>query len=84
VIRYEWIVETLDDRAHFDRLAEAKRYAVDKPCHDIALVRDVFDAVDQNLNDRQWAYLEDGKMPAAFDGGAAVPKTFIDEVTRAL
>ena len=36
----------------------------------------------EGLEDRQWAYIEDGKLPEEFDGGEKVPKRFHEEVER--
>jgi len=85
MIRYEWIVETMDgkdvqDVTHFDTFAEAlASYSLGM---EIALVRDVI-ASDENLQDRQWAYMGNGRLPEVFDRGTRVPKRFKKEVSRA-
>ena len=93
MITYEWIVEELEgpeqdirDVTHFDTLAPAMRLAT--ALHNegksvaVGLVRDVWNDIDENLDDRQWAYSEDGAMPVKFDGGAAIPKRFLAEVAK--
>lgn len=95
MIRYEWVVEADDDIGdlydvvHWETLTEAKRYAATLPVTfperiNIALVRDTIGDVDENIECRQWAYLEDGKLPTTFKyasggEGADVPKRFHKE-----
>jgi len=92
--RYEWVIETVDEYEdirevnHADTLtmalldatleAEATGMRVD-----VGLVRDALDNIDGSLKDRQWAYLEDGKLPEQFDGGASIPQRFKREVEKA-
>lgn len=84
MISYEWTVEETDefgdvtDTAAYDSFAQARRAA--GPRDSICLVRHTFDSV-QSLSDRQWAYLESGKLPRAFDGGAPIPSRFYREIS---
>jgi hypothetical protein len=95
-ISYAWTVEVLEDEyndieendfrdtyAEALKAAEAMKKDLKPGRHiEIGLVRDQGDEVD-GIQDRQWAYVgwkEDGKLPARFDGGAAVPKRFHKEV----
>jgi len=48
---------------------------------DVALVRRA--GIEIGLLDQQWAYVEDGKLPAKFDGGARVPARYHREVADA-
>jgi len=78
---YEWCIETRDEwgdmieNSFYDELSEIK-----KPFDgELVLVRDKrIEAGD--LEDRQWAYLEDGKLPDEFDQGGKIPKRFIKEL----
>jgi hypothetical protein len=92
-IYYEWAVEWLDDYDdiidvdHFPRLRQAIHHAKEMaPLYHgdmaIALVYNRVSDFDQNVEDRQWAYLENGALPAAFDGGAKIPKRFFTETTN--
>lgn len=81
-ITIEWLAETMDDYGdiydiyHADTYAEAKRWAEGHTCRvDIGLVRDRGNDAD-GVIDRQWAYIEDGKLPARFSacGGPDGPK----------
>ena len=42
---------------------------------DVGLVRDLGDDL-EGIVDRQWVYIEDGKLPERFEGGAKVPARF--------
>jgi len=86
-VYYEWAVEWLDewgdivDVTHFTRLAEAVEHhdawmAVRGKNMAICLVYNRVSDFDQNVEDRQWAYLENGLLPEAFDGGGKIPKRF--------
>jgi len=86
---YEWIVETVEDLGDnevdvigtcaWDTYEEARKDAEALMAQgkriEIGLTRNVGDEVD-GLQDRQWAYLEDGQLPQNFDGGARVPQRF--------
>ena len=77
------IIETLFD----DKLKDipSHDFAMDfYNCDDTALVliRDTFNAIDEDLVDRQWAYVQDGKLPEFFDGGSRVPKRFHAEINK--
>lgn len=92
-VTYEWVIEEVDADGdiinvdHTDTLADALKrmqYPVDDSNHNqLGLVRDTWSKDDPgNLEDRQWAYVEDGKLPAEFDGGAKVPKRFHAEINK--
>jgi len=96
-IVYEWVIEVVEDEyndvedmdladtyAEAVKAAEAMKKGL-KPGHhlEIALTRLLINDLDQDLEDRQYAYLgweEDGRLPERFDGGAAVPRRFHKEV----
>lgn len=90
MIRYEWVAETLDeygdivDVTHADTFLQiqhiARQIEADGKEVAVGLVRDRINDVDEDLEDRQWAYLENGVLPKRFDGGATVPKRFLKEV----
>jgi hypothetical protein len=90
MIRYEWVIETLDgediqDVDHRDSFPEAQKAAgaLISSGKDVrvGLVRDRFNDFDYDLEDRQWAYLEAGKLPEEFmdasgNDGSKVPGRF--------
>ena len=98
-VTYEWLVDFVDedgdiiDVYHADTYAEALKWAQDsdflqsREFHhaDIGLVRDVGNDL-EGITDRQWAYIEDGKLPERMDwgggetGGAKVPQRFHKEL----
>lgn len=87
-ISYEWDVETIGSHGdiieHFfqDSYADCVEFASDaEEKTAIVLVRDVHES-DGALVDRQWAYVESGKIPDEFSGGAKVPKRFRREVEK--
>jgi hypothetical protein len=95
---YEWVVEALEGEeddignvSQWPTFAEAIQHAAYERGQgeriQIALVRDVH-VEDCGLQDRQWAYLEDGKLPERFSDSAGndasrVPKRFSKEVVNA-
>jgi len=93
VTYYEWIVETVEDLGEnevdvidtnaWDTYEEARKDAQALMAQGkqtmIGLTRNVGDEVD-GLQDRQWAYIEDGELPGEFDGGARVPQRFQREL----
>lgn len=82
---YEWVVESLDDydditdtcawsscmdaRAHMGRATERGERTA------LCLVRNVGNDV-EGLTGRQWAYVDNGALPATFDGGAVIPARY--------
>jgi hypothetical protein len=92
-VAYEWIVEEVDahgdiiDTSAFPTAAQALGYARHAPgagWHwEIGLTRNVGDD-DVGLQDRQWAYISEGKLPTHFDGGASIPHRFRRELQQAL
>ena len=96
-VAYEWIVEVVDDESldivdttAWDTAADAVRVirAAAPPFegthYEIALTRNTGDD-DVGLQDRQWAYVEppNHTLPERFDGGAVVPRRFVDELAAA-
>ncbi len=89
MIGYEWVVEEWDDNEniinlnHSDDFASALRRFHELESEgievSIGLVRDRWTEAD-GVEDRQWAYLENGVLPIEFDGGAKVPQKFLKEV----
>lgn len=77
---YEWTVEEENDDGDivdsffFDTLAEAVKFGSGT----IGLVRNA-GSESEGVEDRQWAYPVDGKLPDFFDGGAKVPGRFTKE-----
>lgn len=91
MITIEWLVEELEDTTPdadiidthcFPTLAEARAFAaLCAPPVIIGLVRDRGNDL-EGLLDRQWAYVEDGKLPEYFDGGILVPAKFHKELKQ--
>ena len=90
---YEWAVEYMDgedivDAVQQDTFAQVKALADKAENTELVLVRNVWDGND--LEDRSWAYIEDGKLPEYFsdpvgnDTSAKVPKRFHAELRRAI
>jgi hypothetical protein len=96
IVSIEWLVEEIDrdgdiiDVHHLDSYAEALEHA--RFCRaerdvktSIGLVRDRGNDV-EGLVDRQWAYVDHGKLPERFDwgggedGGAIVPAKYHREI----
>ena len=80
-VNYEWATEykldsgDIEEVVHWDAAAEAiLDHHQNKEVTDLVLVRDLWR--DEDLDDRQWAYVENGKLPKEFDGGAKVPQRF--------
>ena len=96
-VMYEWDIEDYHvdgddviclDHDHRDKLAgfsdAEMRAALADPAAEgthLVLVRDDYDDLD-GLQDRQWAYVDYGRLPTHFDGGKAVPKRFLTEFAR--
>lgn len=80
---YEWTVEVenedgdIVDSYFFDTLAEAVNFGSGA----LGLVRNV-GSDSEGVEDRQWAYPVDDKLPDFFDGGAKVPSRFAEEWSR--
>lgn len=85
-VDYEWDCESVDehddviDHNHGELdyvLIQAEQEPDPGQRFEVVLVRDVHEFVDgiwDGLKDRQWAYVEDGQLPATFSEGAAIPK----------
>ena len=92
-VTIEWLVEELDSNGdiynviHCDTYAAATKAAGWSDSEtDIGLVRDRGNKVD-GLLDRQWAYLQDGKLPERFSDsggneGPLVPPRYHLEIQR--
>ena len=91
----EWLVEVVDadgdihDVSHYDVATEARAAmrcdAGDGMRYEWGLVRDRYRRGDpDDLVNRQWAYVEDGNLPAEFDEGATMPKRYRDEYAEAV
>jgi hypothetical protein len=85
-VSYEWFVEdvTDDDPADvisfcaWDTREECEKDVRPVMCgerREIGLMRTVRNDYGDIIG-RQWAYLDDGELPAEFDGGAKVPARF--------
>lgn len=89
---YEWVIEDVDEHDdiinvdHADTYAQAQRSAA-LPLsdgivrRDVGLVYNLVNEIEKTTLERAWAYIEDGKLPATFDNGRAVPKRFRKEVS---
>ena len=82
-ITYEWAIEYRDEHGdieeidHFNITKDAvTAFAANKGPADLVLVCDTWETIQENLEDRQWAYVEDGKLPKTFSGSAKVPQRF--------
>lgn len=74
---YEWVAEKLDEHGDIeDCFYVESREEAERIGGEIALCRRVHYVIDGDEKDRQYAYLEGGKLPEEFDGGARVPKRF--------
>lgn len=84
MVRYEWVVEEMDgedivDTFQFTTYKEALAFkAKQGASFVIGLVRDVIDAYG-DLDDRAWAYVENGVLPSTFDNGKPVPAKYRTE-----
>lgn len=91
-VYYEWDIEEFDpvtediiDHDHSDKCPGIPT----EPNYRLVLVRDSFRGLSGehfnfscDLVHRCWAYVEDGKLPEAFDEGTPVPKRFHIELLR--
>lgn len=96
MIAYEWTIEEIDEHGDIvdndfrDDYASAASVAASMRLSgtkvEIGLVRNSINDRDENIEDRQWAYLKDGKLPDRFQtsggrDGAKVPKKYFNQVT---
>ncbi len=84
-INYEWTIETTDENG--DVVASDFSDTFDAFVHvdadqRVALVRTAGNE-EVGVTARQWAYVECGRLPAKFDGGASIPGRFQSEIDRA-
>lgn len=83
---YEWGVEEKDeyediiDCSFWDTLKEAKAHIPEHGNYDICLVRNEFNPIDEDLEDRQWAYIIDGELGEFED--AKIPQRFLKEFEK--
>lgn len=91
LISYEWVMEEIENREgdiidpqFCDTLKEALAIEPDEKALrvEIALVRFEGNEFD-GIRLREYAYLNDGKLPEEFEDGYKVPKRFHDEVKKA-
>jgi len=89
-ITYEWTLEILDDYGdivdvHFfetlrDLLISKQDIDDDVNC-DVGIVKHLGNDAD-GIVDREYAYIEHGKLPEKFDGGYNMPKRFKKEFEK--
>lgn len=92
MIYYEWDAESVDEfgdvQDHFtgNKLSEVIDFkAKDGLKVEIVLIRNTIESREDSVEDRAWAYLENGKLPDLFDDGEhKVPVRFHQEVSRLL
>ena len=92
MVRYEWIVEEVDQHDDIidtfawytpqEMIAAIKHPIADGLHYEFGVVRDSI-SNDGELIDRQWAYVENGKLPDEFDGGSKVPKNISNAFYKA-
>ena len=93
-VDYEWTTETIDtesgdiiDSSFYNKLSDISKD--DFESNDVGLVRNEGNEAD-GLEDRFWAYIKDGKLPAYFSDGAGheigikVPQKFHKELSAYL
>jgi hypothetical protein len=96
-VLYEWDIEDYHvdgddviclDHDHRDKLADFSAAEMRAALADqdlggtrLVLVRDDYNDVG-SLENRQYAYVDYGRLPTHFDGGTAVPKRFLTEFAR--
>jgi hypothetical protein len=96
-VAYEWVVETttdddfndVEDCDFWDTAADCLRVmeteAPEGHFYGFALVRNRYNPLDEcDLQDRQYAYVENGALPDEFEDGAAIPARYRDELARAI
>lgn len=96
MVFYEWAVDVVEDKHrdiehiyHSDNLKDIAAWLtqpLDNGFHyEVCLIRDQYNNEDPGqLDDRQWAYIENGKfVDGEFDGGAKIPKKFFALLEKA-
>jgi hypothetical protein len=102
-VGYEWAVEQVAlkdfsdhyegdivDVNHFTTFAEAKAYADNEEAwyrNDLVLIRNEYTPGQEGIDDRSWAYMENGRLPERFEYGGEetgnkVSQKFHKEVER--
>lgn len=79
-VSYEWDIETSDEHGDIehDFLDGLAHLPPLEAGQELVLVREMLNEFG-SVEDRQWAYAFDGKLPEVFDGGIKVPKKFARE-----
>lgn len=84
--RYEWDFEQVDefgdiqDHDFWDQLPPKGH---DIEGREMVLVLNHIDRDDfDDVKDREWAYVKDGRLPERFDGGTKVPQRFHRDLAR--
>jgi hypothetical protein len=86
---YEWVLEEIDntgdvvERDAHTSAGSAVAAMSDPRWTSLALVRDTFDSRDDGLVDRQYAYVDAGRLPEHFGDGRKVPQKLHTELDRA-
>lgn len=89
---YEWVSEEVDefgdiqDCNYCDTYKEAAAWKRELPSgwsYEIALVWNTR-TESEGLQDREYAYIDAGKLPSAFEGGKKIPKRYHDELAKGL
>lgn len=83
---YEWVAEEITDDEYEDIIdcnycdtyKDAVKFCEGKKSQ-IALVISK-GSMAEGLQDREYAYLENGRLPECFDGGKKIPKRFHEEI----
>ena len=83
-VQYEWDREWVDENGDVQEHNHSpKVLPLIAEEGELVLVRDMVDEFG-SVEDRQWAYVKDDKLPEEFCGGARVPKRFHSELARAI
>ena len=88
-VEYEWVLEEIDntgdvvERDAHTSAASAVSAMSDARWTSLALVRDTFDRSDGGLVDRQYAYVDAGRLPECFGDGRKVPLALHAELDKA-
>lgn len=87
IVVYEWCIESyfegtidVEDVEFYQTLKEMPEI---RSGDALVLVRDVVE-IDNDISDRQYAYVKDGQLPEIFDYNAKVPQRFHVELEKYL
>lgn len=89
---YEWDIETLDEHGDIEDHNHSDK-CPGFPSDEnkiLVLIRDTYEwpvndpkrKCSPDLIDRQWAYVENRKLPKQFNGGAKIPIPFREELEK--